>query len=130
VCFWQAAAPRAIVKAVGRTRKTAVIPEEAKTIGIRIAEQRKKLGLTQAQLAERAGLDSVYLSQLERGQRLPSLQSLLRLAALLKVKPGNLLDDTSQPDDSLLREIREQLHSMTPAQQKAILKAIKALKEV
>ncbi len=107
-----------------------MIPEEAKTIGIRIAEQRKKLGLTQAQLAERAGLDSVYLSQLERGQRLPSLQSLLRLAKLLKVKPGNLLDDTSQPDDSLLREIREQLQVMTPAQQKAILKAIKALKEV
>jgi hypothetical protein len=55
---------------------------------------------------------------------------LLRLASLLRVRPGQLLDDDGKPDDSLLKEVREQLSAKTPAQQKAILKAIKTLKEV
>jgi len=51
-----------------------------KTLGESIRSLRKKQGLTQEQLAERSGLDSTYISGIERGIRNPSFKSLVSLA--------------------------------------------------
>jgi transcriptional regulator with XRE-family HTH domain len=44
-----------------------------------ISARRRSLGLTQAQLAERLGVDTETLSRFERGKHLPSLSTLERL---------------------------------------------------
>lgn len=59
----------------------------------RIREAREAKGLSQAQLAKRAGMVPSAISHFETGSRLPSLQSLDKLAAALLLSPGELLGD-------------------------------------
>ena len=56
-----------------------------------IAVRRRALGLTQAQLSERLGVDTETLSRFERGKHLPSLATLERLAGQLLTTVGELL---------------------------------------
>jgi transcriptional regulator with XRE-family HTH domain len=51
----------------------------AEHIGSRIIERRKALGMSQLQLAQTAGIAQGYLSQIESGQRRPSLDTLRKL---------------------------------------------------
>lgn len=60
-------------------------------IGTRIRALRAAARLTQAQVAEKAGLDSSFFGQLERGANVPSLRSLYAIAAALSVEPADLL---------------------------------------
>ena len=68
-----------------------------------ISARRRSLGLTQAQLAERLGVDTETLSRFERGKHLPSLSTLERLAGLLMMTVGELLAEQPKTidDDSL-----------------------------
>jgi transcriptional regulator with XRE-family HTH domain len=61
-------------------------------LGQKVKAIRSRRGLTQVELAAKAGLTQGYLTQLERGIRTnPSLDILQRLAKALKVKVGELL---------------------------------------
>jgi transcriptional regulator with XRE-family HTH domain len=61
------------------------------TIGTRLREARKRLGITLADLAERTGLTKGFLSQVERDLASPSVASLVRLCEALSIGPGLLL---------------------------------------
>lgn len=50
-----------------------------------IKDLRGKRGLTQAQLAEAAGLSTTYISQLESGLKSPTLKSLEKISQALEV---------------------------------------------
>lgn len=50
-------------------------------------------GLTQADLAQHAGIDKTYLSQLESGRKAGSVAVLKRLAAVLSVDIDDLVGD-------------------------------------
>lgn len=69
-----------------------------------IAIRRKALGLTQAQLAEKLGVETETLSRFERGKHLPSLVTLERLAGLLQVTVSELLAEQPKvaDDDALV----------------------------
>lgn len=54
---------------------------------------RTSLGLSQEEVAFRAGLKRSYLSDLERGTRNPTVRALGRLAQALDVTPDRLLKD-------------------------------------
>jgi len=75
----------------------------AERLSLNIARQRHTLGLTQAQLAERLGVDTETLSRFERGKNLPSLTTLERLSELLMTTVGDLLSESpAQADDDAL----------------------------
>ncbi|MFT4179271.1 MAG: helix-turn-helix transcriptional regulator [Thermomonas sp.] len=68
-------------------------------MGANIAERRKLRGWTQAALAERLDVDAETISRFERGATLPSLLTLERISACLRVRVGELLTESSaQPD--------------------------------
>jgi transcriptional regulator with XRE-family HTH domain len=73
-------------------------------LSMNISARRRSLGLTQAQLAERLGVDTETLSRFERGKHLPSLSTLERLAGLLMMSVGELLAEQPKTidDDSLI----------------------------
>lgn len=48
-------------------------------------------GISQEQLAERAGLDRTYVSSVERGKRNISLNNIFKLAEALNVTPADLV---------------------------------------
>ena len=52
---------------------------------------RSKLGISQMELAERAGLSSGYVGEIEMGRKFPSPEALIQLASALEVKPFRLL---------------------------------------
>lgn len=58
----------------------------AASIGPAIRHYRKQAGLTQAQLAEMAGINRTYLSELEQGKESEQLRRILRLLKLLGVR--------------------------------------------
>ena len=62
-------------------------------LGDRVRERRQAAGLTQAELAERAGLHRTFVGSVERGERNVALLSLRRIARALRTTPADLLAD-------------------------------------
>jgi transcriptional regulator with XRE-family HTH domain len=62
-----------------------------KAVGQNVRTFRKRLDLTQEELAEKAGLHWTYISGVERGRYNVSLDSLETLAKALGKKPYELL---------------------------------------
>jgi len=60
-------------------------------LGTNIRRIRKQLGLTQAKLAEKTGVSSGYICDIERSRRWPSAEKIAVLAKVLKVDPYLLL---------------------------------------
>jgi transcriptional regulator with XRE-family HTH domain len=61
-------------------------------LGSNLREARKRLELTQEQVAERSGVHPTEVSRIEAGKRDPRISTLLRLAAAVQVQPGQLLE--------------------------------------
>ena len=60
-------------------------------LGVNVRHHRKLKGMSQERLALDAGMERSYVSDLERGQRNPSVRALGRLASALGVEPSALL---------------------------------------
>jgi transcriptional regulator with XRE-family HTH domain len=56
-----------------------------------VHERREVLGISQEELASRAGLHRTYISDIERGARNPSLKTLSRLADALELSTSDLI---------------------------------------
>lgn len=61
-----------------------------KIVGVNVRRLRVERKLTQEQLAHDSEIDLTYLGGIERGRRNPSVAVLGRLAAVLRVEPGDL----------------------------------------
>jgi len=62
-------------------------------IGAAIRKYRKKVGLTQERLAEKADLHPVYVGELERGEETASVRTLHKIAKALGVRLRDLVAD-------------------------------------
>ena len=62
-----------------------------KDLGKRVRELRRKLDLTQEELAEQCGISASFLGHIERGTRVASIETLVGLCNLLHVTPQYLL---------------------------------------
>lgn len=62
-------------------------------LGAAIREQRKRMGLSQEKLAEKADLHPNYVGRVERGEEQVSLTALLRIAKALKTRVAELVKD-------------------------------------
>ena len=69
--------------------------ELVRLLGRNVRAQRRRLGLSQEELALEAGMKRAYVSDLERGTRNPSVRALGRLAVALRVAPCTLLEETN-----------------------------------
>jgi transcriptional regulator with XRE-family HTH domain len=59
-------------------------------LGQRVRVLRLAQGISQEELADRAGVHRTYLGGVERGERNPSLRNIARIAGALGVEPGDL----------------------------------------
>ena len=64
-----------------------------KALGRRIKAAREKKQLTQEQLAELVDLSTMHVSVIERGVKLPKLETLINIANVLDVSADVLLQD-------------------------------------
>lgn len=63
----------------------------SKKIGGNLRQIRQSKGITQENLALEAGLNRAYIGYIERGERNPSTDTLVKIAKALKVSPKDLL---------------------------------------
>ena len=61
-------------------------------IGLNILYYRKKLGLTQLQLAERANYSRNHVQQIETAAAVPSIAAILDIAKALEISPAQLFE--------------------------------------
>ena len=85
-----------------------------KDLGRRIRALRQKQHLTQEQLAEAIDMSASFLGHIERGSRVASLETLVKICNVLDTNPGYLLAasltcDASYMPARLTPEVKEQL---------------------
>ena len=68
--------------------------------GIYLRSLRTKAGLSQEELADRAGIHVTYLSGVERGLRNPSIRNVRRLAQAMEVPTRELFSFEEPPPES------------------------------
>lgn len=66
---------------------------DQKAIGRRIKAARERKGMTQEELAEEVDLSPMHVSVIERGVKLPKLETLINIANALDVSADVLLQD-------------------------------------
>lgn len=74
-------------------------------IGARIKTKRKELHLTLTQIKDITGLSTGHLSALERGEKLPSTPTLIKLSDLFNCSIDWILQGNSSNSESLNRAI-------------------------
>ena len=74
-----------------------------KLVGMNVRLYRERAGISQEELAHRAGLDRTYVSGIERGVRNPTILVLQDLSVPLNVAPAALLSPSARDDDGRSR---------------------------
>lgn len=89
------------------------------TLGKRIREVRRNRGYTQAALAEKAGIGEMYMGEIERGVKMPSLNVFIRLLEALEISADYVLrNEITSGQNYVYDEITDKLKDLTPRQRK------------
>ncbi len=80
-------------------------------IGLRIKELRKRRGVSQEAVAEKAETSPNYLSRMERGTENPTLDMLIKISEALGVELWELFDYKHEVSSKALREMLKNLAS-------------------
>jgi transcriptional regulator with XRE-family HTH domain len=93
--------------------------EPASDIGVKLKEERIRIGMSQKELADKVSLTPSFLSQLENSQTSPSLSTYLQLCRALGVNPGQFLELSGKTSDTpwLLR--KETIFSRPPLREES-----------
>lgn len=92
---------------------------EKAELGKRIRESRIKKGYSQQVLADRAEIGVVYISEIERGIKMPSLSIFVKIVNALEVSADYILrNELSSGKEYICTEITEKLLDLTPSQRK------------
>lgn len=74
------------------------LDEFFKNLGTELSERRRRLGLSQAELAKEAGINRTYVSDVENGKRNFSVATLYALASSLGVTMAELVGHAEQQE--------------------------------
>jgi transcriptional regulator with XRE-family HTH domain len=95
-----------------------------KILAQNLKENRRRLGITQPELAERAGMSTQYLAMIEIARKFPTADILERLAAALGINPHELFSVSVSPERAMEQLQRAILDNMDRAMEHALDKAI------
>ena len=92
---------------------------DGRLLGSRIREIRIKKGMSARRLADQVGVLGNYISQLERGDKVPSLETLIHIANTLGVTTDNLLCDYLDAERSIVNQnVNVDISSLDKSQQR------------
>ena len=97
-------------------------------LGKRIREERNKVKLTQAQLAEMVDISDTDMGAIERGERGVTLDTLVRITNRLGVTIDYLMSDSVSDSDSNIIEQIKQIMDGQPFERKQM--AVNVLKSI
>jgi transcriptional regulator with XRE-family HTH domain len=103
------------------------ITETRKKLGEQIRELRLSAGITQEQLGEKASLNYKFIGELERGRVNVSLDSLVKIASALGVKPGSFFATDNPPVRQVPVKEKNLLSKLTARDRRLIKKSLQLL---
>jgi len=86
-----------------------------------LRKYRIQSGKSQEDLAHDADISAVYLGIIERGERCPTIDTLLKLSSVLNISPSRLLDFADEHEDTEAYSVVKYALNGVPAQHKATL---------
>jgi len=89
-----------------------------------LKENRRRLRITQPELAERAGMSTQYLAMIETARKFPTSDILDRLAAALGINTNELFSVAVSPEKAMEQLQQAILSNMAQAMECALDKAI------
>ena len=96
-------------------------------LGKKLREARNKAGLMQEALAEKADIGIMYLGEIERGVKMPSLRIFIQIIEVLGISADYVLrDEVSSGKDYVLNEVTEKIAELTPQQRKGAVEILDA----
>lgn len=97
------------------------------SLGKRIREARVNKKYTQQRLAEEAGIGVMYLGEIERGTKMPSLRIFIKIVEELDISADYVLrDELPSGDHYIYDEITDKLKGLSPKQRKAAAEILDA----
>ena len=96
-------------------------------LGVRIRKARKEKQVTQERLGEICELSTAHIGHIERGTRIPSLDTLFRIAQALNVSMDYLIFDSVAPDENLFTTLNSILQNKDKRKVKTFLTTVRAL---
>ena len=107
-----------------------MISMNQKAVGRRIKAAREEKRLTQEQLAELVDLSPMHVSVIERGVKLPKLETLINIANVLDVSADVLLQDVVNNQTKLWASEASELIKQLPREdQRRVLAALRSFVE-
>lgn len=96
-------------------------------MGRKIREARTKKGYTQQSLAEKAGIGEMYVSEIECGRKMPSMNLFLKIITALDISADYVLrDEIPTGKDFVYDEVTQMLEGLTPKQRKGAVDILEA----
>ena len=83
-------------------------------IGNRLLAIRKRLGLTQAEVAEAAGLSDRTYADIERGSVNMRIDTILRICSVLHITPDEVLTEENSYENTMLEDLLNRLKACSP----------------
>lgn len=80
-------------------------------IGNRLFAIRKRMGLTQAEVAERAGLSDRTYADIERGTVNMRIETVLRICRALSITPDRILTEERPPMELQMEDLLNRLNA-------------------
>ena len=102
-----------------------------KALGKRIQERRQQLGLSQIAAAERLDLSVSFYSRVERGEKVSSLETLLKIVNFFGFSLDYLLQDSAScgVSDQIQTELVQIFTDKTPEQTKRLVSWLRVLSD-
>ena len=97
---------------------------DARTIGNKLLYFRKKAGLTQAEIAELAGLSDRAYADIERGTVNMRSETLLKICNTLHITPNDIFTENETDLEKEQTELIERLKNCTETQKETALKLL------
>lgn len=99
------------------------------TIGMKVRFYRLQAKMSQETLAEHADVSRVFISSVERGEKPPSLETIISIANALQVSLDELLSETLVANKSE-RNQSNVFIDCTPEEYRFLLETVSCLKEI
>lgn len=100
------------------------------SIGKRIRKFREHKGWRQEDFAEKIGLSVTYTGMIERGEKVPKLETFITIANVLEVSADQLLADVLTTGyDIKSSALTEEIAKLTPVERERVYRVITAMIE-
>lgn len=96
----------------------------------KLRTRREELNLSQADVADALGVNASYIGLLERGERSPSVEVLLKLAEAVQVSPADLFSPAKASpvnDAAELQQLRVLMKRWAPGKRRALVAIAKTI---